>query len=536
MATGGILRAAATDPESMSRPAACLLFATLLLPMARVPAADCAGLDVYRDANGNGHREAGEAGLPGVRVSDGRTFATTDADGRARLARSPAGGTLFVVKPPGSAFARRADGLPDFWRRSGDGKEGDGSCGAIGLSPRRDAENGLQVVVFADPQPKSAIDVGYYDRDIVDSALASGAGAMDLGLSLGDIVDDDLSLYPLVNRATARLGLPWLHAAGNHDLDAAAASDEASLQTFRSVFGPDTLAWEEPEASFVVLDDVIARPGETPGYVGGLRPSQFEFLEAYLATARRERLLVLALHVPLFEAPGRDTFRDADRARLFALLRDFPHVLVLSGHRHAQRHFFHGADSGWQGAKPLHEYGVGAASGAYWSGRKDAEGIPDATMADGTPNGYVTLTVHAGGSYALHWHPARAQADGCIGLHAPKVLRRGAWPGFAVYANVYMGHDGTRVDYRIDDGPWKPMEKVLRPDPRLLAENLRDDESASLRGYDRAPEAEPSPHLWRGQLPTDLPAGEHAIEVRAFDDWRGELRASTRYRLDEATP
>src|SRR3546814_3204879 len=113
------------------------------------------------------------------------------------------------------------------------------------------------------------------------------------------------------------------------------------------------------------------------------------------------------MHIPLFEPAGRDTFRDADRERLFALLRDFPHVLVLSAHSHTQQHWFHDTATGWHGAQPLHEYNVGAACGAFWSGVKDADGIPDATMADGTPNGHATLKVSRGGRYALAWHPAR---------------------------------------------------------------------------------------------------------------------------------
>src|SRR3546814_2146296 len=106
-----------------------------------------------------------------------------------------------------------------------------------------------------------------------------------------------------------------------------------------------------------------------------------------------------------------DLFRDADRERLFALLRDFPHVLVLSAHSHTQQHWFHDTATGWHGAQPLHEYNVGAACGAFWSGVKDADGIPDATMADGTPNGHATLKVSRGGRYALAWHPARLRGD-----------------------------------------------------------------------------------------------------------------------------
>ncbi|RBE25857.1 hypothetical protein BRM50_24720, partial [Xanthomonas oryzae pv. oryzae] len=99
----------------------------------------------------------------------------------------------------------------------------------------------------------------------------------------------------------------------------------------------------------------------------------------------------------------------------------------------------HGADEGWQGARPLHEYNVGAACGAFWSGAKDADGIPDATMSDGTPTGYAVLQVAPSGDYTLAYHAARAADDVQLLLHAPKVLRKGAYAAWGIYANVFMG-------------------------------------------------------------------------------------------------
>ena len=421
---------------------------------------------------------------------------------------------------PMPAFApdRRAPGCIDYLRAEETG--GDAAA--------------LRVLVFGDPQVKSARDVDYFRRDIVEP-LRGGHGAR-FGIVLGDLVDDAPTQYPGVKAATASLGIPWLYAPGNHDIDADAVGDADSLRSFQREIGPDTQARETPLANFVVLDDVIAMPGSKPAYVGGLREDQFAFLERWLPTLPKDRLLVLALHIPLFEDAGRDEFRDADRARLFALLQPFPHLLVLSAHSHAQRHVFHGADSGWHGATPLHEYNVGAACGAFWSGVADAAGIPDATMADGTPNGYAVLDVRGGGDYALAWHNARDAADSQIGLRAPKALRRGAYPAWGVFANFYMGDDDSRVEFRVDGGDWMPMRQVLQPDPRLLAENMRDDEATALRGYDRSPEAKPSRHLWRGALPTNLAGGEHRVEVRAFDRWRGEVRAATTYSLLDDWP
>jgi hypothetical protein len=531
----------------MNRPSLFLVLA-LAFGTAHAQPPQCIGT-VFEDRDGDGLRDSNEAGLPGVRVSDGVGIATTARDGRFRLDVVP-GRTLFVIKPAGFAPPRRADGLPLFWRhaphpgspvlRYGGLRDAGDPCPSFALHRARRPAADLDVLVFADPQPQTAVDVGYYARDIVEPLRRSARPAADLGLTLGDVTSDDLSLYPATTAATTRLGAPWLHVAGNHDVDADAASDEDALLTFRQQFGPDTFAWEEPQADFVLLDDVISRPGRKPAYIGGFREDQFAFLSRYLTARDPSRLLVLAVHIPLFPDGG-ETFRPADRERLFAMLKDVPRVLVLSGHGHVQRHVHHDASTGWHGAAPLHEYNVGAACGAYWSGAKNAAGIPDATMPDGTPNGSARLLVRRDGTYSLAWQPAGITADSgpltrAMRLHAPRVLRRGAYPAWGVYVNVWMGVPDARVEYRVDGGEWKPMKRVEQPDPWLLAENVRDDEAAGLRGYDRSPEAQPSTHLWRGALPTSLAAGTHRVDVRAFDPWQGEQRADTTYRLDDATP
>lgn len=523
-----------------------LLLPVLLLALPAAAAAlppPCNSGRVFADANGNGRFDAGESPLAGVIVSDGVELVRTDARGAYAL---PAvdGRTTFVVKPSGYAFPRGDDGLPVFWRhvqyhagpalRFGGIPHQFPACRDFALVPGDAApREALDVLVFADPQVRDARQAGFYARDIVAPLVrADGAPSADLGLTLGDVANDDLAIYPRLNAATARLRTPWLHAAGNHDLDFDAATDEDSLRSFRRHFGPDTFAWEEPEAAFIVLDDVVYRPGQAPAYVGGLRDEQFAWLAAYLATLDRGRRVVIAAHIPFFDEPGRETFRRADRERLFALLRPFTRVLLLSGHGHVQRHHYHGAADGWHGEAPLHEYNVGAACGGYWGGVADASGLPDARMADGTPNGYARLRLGADGGYRLRWHPAR-DPDRGLSLHAPRVLRRGHWPGVGLFANVFMGDADTVVEVRVDGGDWRPMRRVAAPDPGVLAENLRDDHAPRLRAHDRLPEAETAvAHLWRYNLPTDLAPGEHRYEVRVRGRWTGEVSAAGRYRLE----
>lgn len=526
------------------RPIVSVALLLLIAPAFAKPVPCDEGM-VWEDVNGNGARDPGERPLAGIKVSDGVELVLTDAAGKYRLPLVD-GRTVFVIKPAGYALPERKDGLPDSWAnirtkagpvlKYGGIPVASPRCKGFGLLPKpiaMDSEIPLEVLVFSDTQTKSRADIDYYRRDIVEPLV--GKHRATLGLTLGDVVEDDLSLYPQLNQVTRALQVPWLHIAGNHDLDFDAARDEDSLLTYRNTYGPDTFAWEEQRAVFIGMDDVIYMPGKKPAYIGGLREDQFAFLEAYLPTVPKDRLLVIGVHIPFFDArPDAETFRHADRARLFALLKDFPHVLLLSGHSHTQQHVHHGASNDWHGIRPLHEYNVGAACGAFWSGVKDAQGIPDTTMADGTPNGYASLQVRGEGAYSLAWHPAR-DPDRAMSLYAPKVLRKGAYPAFAVYANVFMGQDDSKVEYRVDEGQWKPMALVRQPDPDLLAENARDDEAGALRGYDRSPEAVPSRHLWRGALPTDLAVGGHRIEVRVNDPWHGQRSAVTEYRLQEAT-
>ncbi|WP_460457312.1 calcineurin-like phosphoesterase C-terminal domain-containing protein [Arenimonas alkanexedens] len=528
----------------MTAIARALLCLALLAPAAaQALAPPCNGGRVFDDRDGDGRFSRGDRLLPDVLVSDGLRLVRSDAEGRYSLPVED-GRTVFVVKPAGYVFPLGEDGLPVFWRhqQSQPGpvlKFGGIPAGYVGcrdFALRRSAtrRGPLDVLVFADPQTKTRAQVDFYERDIIAPLLARAGDrpAAALGLTLGDVTNDDLALYPALKAATARLRTPWLHAAGNHDLDFDAATDDDSLRSFRQAFGPDTFAWEEVQASFIVLDDVIYLPDQSPAYVGGLREDQFTWLAAYLATLPRDRRLVIAAHIPFFDEPGRETFRRADRERLFHLLAGFEKVLLLTGHGHVQRHHYHGAAEGWQGAAPLHEYNVGAACGGYWGGAADGEGLPDARMSDGTPNGYARLRIDRRGDYALHWQVARG-GDEAMSLHAPKVLRRGHWPGVGLFANVYMGQADSRVDVRIGDGDWQPMRRVDAPDPALVVENVLDDLAAELRGHDRLPEAEVSTHLWRFNLPTHLAPGEHRYEVRAFDRWRGELRASGVYRLVE---
>jgi C terminal of Calcineurin-like phosphoesterase/N terminal of Calcineurin-like phosphoesterase len=498
---------------------------------------------VFDDRNGNGLMDKNEAGIPDIAVSDGMVITKTDVKGYWKLYPSQSN-IVFVIKPDAWQVPINDVGLPDFWIDIHSEKANRGIQFALQKTPGRfknklpEVLQPLDLLIFGDPQPKNIQDVSYYEKDIVEPLIPKARAS--LGISLGDIVHGNLSLYPALNKVTQRLKTPWLHVSGNHDRDYGAINDEQSLSTFSHYYGPDTFVWEQDGVSIVVLDDVIHEPNSgTPArYVGGIRESQFQFLQHYLNELPKTRRIIFAMHIPLFDAdpkPDRDTFRDTDRQRLYAMLKEFDKPLILSAHSHMQRHFFHDANVGWQGKNPLHEYNVGAACGAFWSGIKDASGVPDTTMQDGTPNGYARLSWAADSLPKLVWQVARAASDKQMQLFAPKVLRYKAYPGFSIYANVFMGMTDTPVEFRIDNAEWKPMARVEALDPSVMEKNIQDARAERLRSFDLMPEALPSTHLWKAPLATDLSPGKHQVQVRAkLNDQF--FMDSLNYELQQADP
>jgi len=461
---------------------------------------------VFDDRNGDALQEPGEPGLAAVAVSNGTDVVLTDATGAYHIP-DRAGARVFVIKPRGWRPPVDPANLPRFVAPAGTGGAADFPL------VRSDEPDDMRALIITDPQPSSPAEVDYLSRGVVERLGRRTDFAF--GVTLGDIVYDRPDLFAAVNQVLARIGTPWYSVPGNHDLALGTPDERAAAAPFEAVYGPSTYAFHAGPALFAALDDV--RPLGGPRYIGGLRRDQFEFLENLLRVTPPDEWVVLMMHIPVFspDPSGTEGFRGADRVRLFALLGDRPHVLILSGHTHYQRHVMHGPEDGWTGREPIHEYNVAAACGGFWGGPRDPDGIPVATMADGTPPGYAVLGFK-GATVSLDYFPARMPAGHQMELHAPMaVAPKQGYVSF--YANVFNGHDGWKVEARVDDRAWNPMRRVLGWDPAYAADFLAQDSAAHPPAGPRLPDPVVCYHLWRGLLPADLSLGQHNLSVRATD-------------------
>jgi hypothetical protein len=477
---------------------------------------------VFDDQNTNGVRDEGEPGIPQVRVSNGAAIVLTDAEGRYQLPVDE-DEIVFVIKPrnwstplgptrlPLFYYIHKPAGSPANFRYAGVAPSGP-LPKSIDFALRRCPEpDTFKALMFGDTQPRNIAEVEYMAHDVIEGVIAEDAHGAAFGVTLGDIVFDDLSVMEPHNEAIALIGIPWYNVIGNHDLNLDAADDGQSDETFERIYGPSYYAFDYGPTHFLVLDDVrwhAAKDGQDAHFDGGLGETQMEFIRNDLAQIPQDQLVVLMMHIPLNDV--------ADRHDLYRLIEKRPAAVSISAHRHYMEHRLVGNEDGWQGAQKHHHIVNVTVCGSWWRGQQDERGIPHATMSDGGPNGYSVMTFN-GSEYALQLRAASRPADYQMNIYAPEVVAEHELAATVVLANVFNGSPRSQVSMRVDrEGPWKEMEPVTIEDPAFVAEKARE-ESLADRTWTDLPEPHLTPHMWRGMLPTPLDAGTHLIEVQATD-------------------
>jgi hypothetical protein len=498
--------------------------------------------NVFEDLNQNGKKDKKEKGIADVAVTNGREVVITDKKGNYVLpVQNDA--IIAVIKPSGYKILVNKDNLPQFfynYKPEGSPKskfEGVAPTGKLpesvdfGLITQKEMAD-FTALVFGDPQPYNLEEVDFFTRGIVSEV--EGIKNIPFGLSMGDLVGNDLSLFNPYIQAVKKIGIPWYNLLGNHDLNFDAKADNLADETYEAHFGPANYAFNYGKVHFIILDDVLyPDPRDNEGYWGGFTEEQMQFIENDLKAVPKDNLIVMAFHIPLSEPdPKDDSFRDSDRQKLFELLKDFPNTLSLSAHTHMQRQDFFDQKDGWLQEKPHHHYNIGTTSGDWYSGKLDEKGIPISVMRDGTPKGYAFIHF-AGNQYTVDYKTAGKPQDYQMKVFTPKVVAKGKRTKSGVFVNFFMGSKKDKVVYRIDQGEWKEMDYVMAEDPSYVALVYEWELSEVLMPGRRSSDPEKSTHVWRGSIPSDLALGQHTIEIKATDMFGKTHTASSSYRIDK---
>lgn len=474
---------------------------------------------VFHDRDSSGVLRLNSPGVPRVAVSNGRDVVLTDARGRYTL-QVAEHDIVFVVKPRNWAVPLNAHKLPQHWRAhkpNGSPRfkyPGHAATKAaptmdFALRPQVEGEK-FRALLFGDPQPRNIQEIDWTMRDVL--AELQGVDAA-FGLALGDDMFDNLELYPQLNGAFATLGMPWHHTLGNHDMNYDSPDDRHSDETFSSIYGPSTYAFNYGPVHFLILNNVVwgGAGNRKNAYTSGLNADQLSFVAGDLRHVPRESLLVVAMHIP----PHEPAMPMAGRDELYALLADRPNVLALSAHTHVQSHEFIGAKDGWKGPKPLHHLNHATVCGSWWTGAPDETGIPHTTMRDGAPNGYSFLNFD-GASYTIDFKAARQPEEHQMSISLPDEVKAGQSPQIVV--NVFAGSERSKVEMKIGAGEWAALGLSPRQDPMFAALKALEEGPTPPPGR-KLPKFYESRHIWAAPLPGRLPAGTHTLQVRTTDMW-----------------
>ena len=512
---------------------------------AGTPAGAVTGL-VFDDRAGGG----GRTGIAGVLVSNGRDVAVTDAAGRYTL---PVGEetVIFVIKPAGYMtaldpvtmlpkfyYVHQPGGTPAGLGLTYAGIEPTGDLPAsVDFGLRRQSEpRQFEVLLITDPQPETEAELDFVRDDLMSIIEDTGAS---FGITVGDLMFDDLSLYDRYNALFGTIGLPWYNVGGNHDLNFEAPDRRYARETWKRQFGPNAYAFCYAEAVFVLLDDVdylgpdLSKPNSSGKYQGRLDDAQLAFVRNLLVHVPDDKLIVIATHIPLRTYLGPEPFQNlVNLADLFGALAGRRYTFSVSGHTHTSEHHYFGPQEGWQGPDEHHHQVLTALSGSWWSGPYDHRGVAVADSRDGTPNGIHVLSID-GNSCRTRFVPAKEpdgrqirlsvhstahdemRRDYRPGAQLQPRIRRAAVASSRLVANVFDGGPKTKVTLSVGEGA--PVEMVRRPMPDPFVAELYSRNEAVKKSW---VSAEISSHIWVAPLPA-IRAGAHRLIVTAvLDDGR----------------
>ncbi|MFC5647967.1 calcineurin-like phosphoesterase C-terminal domain-containing protein [Paenibacillus solisilvae] len=499
---------------------------------------------VYDDKNKNLEQDKGEPGIAGVLVSNGRDVVKTNAQGRYELSVSDES-IIFITKPSGYIVPVNDVNLPQFYylhhpngspvQTKFPGIKPTGSLPESVDFPlfKQKESNKFDVVVFADPQTSNDQQLDYLRDDVVSELVGSEAA---FGITVGDVANDNLSIYPRNNEIMSTIGIPWFNLPGNHDMNYDVADDTYATETFKSVYGPTYYSFDYGQVHFVTLDNVEyygqQADGKNGDYRGDITAPQLEWLKNDLANVPKNKLIVIASHIPLrTDADNTDEgINTANLKELFSLLEGREHLFSMSGHDTSNSwNMYMGEEAGWTGKEPFHHQVLAEVRGGSWRGPLDSRGIPAADTADGTPNGYYIFSFD-GNEFTSRFKAASLPAEfqARISFDAPGTegarLYPSKWQGEKpqIVANVFDGGERHQVEVSFDGGEYADMTHTLRTDPYMEAQ------WAQYAGTPEQPDRPAvSSHIWTTEIPAGLAPGAHTVTVKVTDPF-GHVNKTSR--------
>lgn len=306
--------------------------------------------------------------LPGVVISDGRHFATTDFDGRYWLKSTAEEDLVWISIPSGYEVPVENGWEPKFWRKLDLDKINSGQVQQFDFELTKVNNDNFRLMVLTDIHIRGrhesigeqVIDSIQFIRDVrpgIQQWCADNQGERIYALVLGDMVQDAyIPKYgaglPQYKSLLRGMGVTMFHIPGNHEYE---KGNFGAVQTdpegraikgyYREHLGPTYYSFNLGKVHFVMLDGTYMVGPSTSKYENRISPRQLEWLQGDLLRtfdSRRSDIpekLIICCHQPFFNNTTKAGSADgcvANRKEVMTIVSgcNVKEVTIFSGHTH----------------------------------------------------------------------------------------------------------------------------------------------------------------------------------------------------------
>ena len=360
--------------------------------------------------------------IEGAVVSDGLLTTVTDKNGHYFLDSNLADAKfIWVSIPSGYKAPSDANGLPQFFHCISAQERNKGEVVAdFTFNPIVGDANRYTMLIGADLQPRAKTSnydrIAFHSLDVAEDlyrdmreTTASITDRDVYGMILGDIVHENMSLFPNYVAGVKSMGLQMFNVIGNHDHDYSAATDVEAARKFEEYFGPSYYSFNIGKQHFVILDNIIMAVADgkvqKDGYSYGLTDREWQWLQNDLKYVAKSTTIMVASHNPLFKKDSANTeFQNqSEHGSDYAnLLKQYSKVHAWAGHTHRSFNYVYPS---YNTLKNIEVHTLARSTGELWTNEYNAYG---------TPRGYTVVEVD-GDNISWYFKPTTYQQAKYVG-------------------------------------------------------------------------------------------------------------------------
>src|SRR5574344_368343 len=327
------------------------------------------------DVKGKVIDDAGK-GIPEVVVNNGVSFTQTDGDGCFSLTTDTAVSKVISISVPAAYQIETEQGLATKFYRPVRSVLKNGTGATFKLLKRSQPSDSFSYIAISDPQVKTQDDLKRWLTeaipDIRQTVQALNKKQEVIGMTLGDLVYDNMSLYPPYKKSLQNLGMTVFQCIGNHDFDktyqdlhnSAYGTENYAEQVYGKYFGPTNYSFNIGKVHVITFKS-INYMGQKK-YTESLTGQDLDWIKQDLSYIPKGTTVFMNTH-----AAGWNTVDNEGNIRnnkeLAALLRDY-NVHFFCGHTHYMQNI--------AVTPKLYQHNIGAVCGAWWAGNINRCGAP----------------------------------------------------------------------------------------------------------------------------------------------------------------